>query len=315
MVTNKEKNFITAVIYIHNGEGCIKGFLNNVNQILYNNFDNYEIICVNDDSTDKSVSEIKDFSNEIQKSSVISVVNLSYYHGVELAMNAGIDLAIGDFVFEFDSLIMDYDLETIMKVYNHSLRGFDIVSSAPRTIKHKSSRFFYFIFNNFSGNHYNLRTESFRILSRRAINRVHSMSKTIPYRKANYATCGLKIDCLVYEVIDNIKIKKTKKIIQKRKNMAMDSLVLFTDIASKFSIAMTILMMLVAVLTAGYTVFIFISQRPVAGWTTTMLFLSVAFFAVFVLLAIIIKYLSIIMSLTFNKQRYIIESIEKISKS
>ena len=37
----------------------------------------------------------------------ITILNMSFFHGVEAAMNAGVDLAIGDFVFEFDSCIAD----------------------------------------------------------------------------------------------------------------------------------------------------------------------------------------------------------------
>lgn len=53
----------------------------------------------------------------------ISIVNLSYFHGVEVAMNAGMDLAIGDFVFEFDKTILDFDKDVVMKIYRRSLEG------------------------------------------------------------------------------------------------------------------------------------------------------------------------------------------------
>ena len=45
-------------------------------------------------------------------------------------MNAGVDLAIGDFVFEFDTVCMDYKTELLMQVYRRSLEGFDIVSAS-----------------------------------------------------------------------------------------------------------------------------------------------------------------------------------------
>ncbi len=52
---------------------------------------------------------------------------MGYSHGLEASMNAGIDLSIGDFVFEFDSCFMDFDPDVIMQVYRKSLQGFDIV--------------------------------------------------------------------------------------------------------------------------------------------------------------------------------------------
>ena len=59
----------------------------------------------------------------------ITIINMGFSHGLEAAMNAGIDLSIGDFVFEFDSCYMDYDKSLIMDVYFKSLEGYDIVSA------------------------------------------------------------------------------------------------------------------------------------------------------------------------------------------
>ncbi|WP_242396841.1 glycosyltransferase [Clostridium butyricum] len=311
MIINKEKNFISAVVYIHNNEDNIMDTLNNINNILHNNFEKYEIICVNDYSTDKSIEQIKKFSIDV-KGAVLSILNMSYYQGLELSMGAGVDLAIGDFVFEFDSVNMDYSPETIMEVYFKSLKGNDIVSASPKKRMRKSSKLFYDIFNGYSNNPNKLKTETFRILSRRAINRVQSMNKTIPYRKAIYANCGLKVDTIYYSSIRNLKIKNVDE--TTRKNVAVESLILFTDVAYKAALTMTFVMMLGIIAVGIYTVKVFISDQPVAGWTTTMLFLSVAFLGVFAILAVVIKYLSILVDLTFKKQKYMIESIEKLTK-
>lgn len=311
MIINKEKNFISAVVYIHNNENNIIDTLNNINNILHNNFEKYEIICVNDYSTDKSVEQIKKFSIDV-KGAVLSILNMSYYQGLELSMGAGVDLAIGDFVFEFDSINMDYSPETIMEVYFKSLKGNDIVSASPKKRMRKSSKLFYDIFNGYSNNPNKLKTETFRILSRRAINRVQSMNKTIPYRKAIYANCGLKVDTIYYNSIRNLKIKNVDE--TTRKNVAVESLILFTDVAYKAALTMTFVMLLGIIAVGIYTVKVFISDQPVAGWTTTMLFLSVAFLGVFAILAVVIKYLSILVDLTFKKQKYMIESIEKLTK-
>ena len=100
-MSNKEKNFASAVIYVHNTEDRIEEFLRTIVNEMENNFEHSEIICVNDCSDDNSLSLIRKTSKAV-KSTSISVVNMSYFHGVELAMNAGVDISIGDFVFEFD---------------------------------------------------------------------------------------------------------------------------------------------------------------------------------------------------------------------
>ena len=103
-MTNKEKNFISAVIYVHNDEKNIGSFLQIVMNILEEHFEHSEIICVNDYSQDSSVEIVRRISSEAETTTV-TVLNMSYFHGVEVAMNAGMDLAIGDFVLEFDSCV------------------------------------------------------------------------------------------------------------------------------------------------------------------------------------------------------------------
>lgn len=313
MIESKEKNFVSAVVYVRNNEKHIQYFLSYLNKTLYENFEKYEIICVNDDSMDNSVKIIKEFSKSV-KDAVVSVIHMSFYQGVELSMNAGIDLSIGDFVFEFDNVFIDYEVDTIMKVYGRSLEGYDIVSAAPQNTAKNSSKFFYAVFNKYSENQYPLRTESFRILSRRVINRVHAMSKTIPYRKAVYANCGLKMDVIVYQNNRSNKINIDDAMSDKRKDVAVDSLVLFTDIAYKLSFLLTVFMMAASVLIAVYAIAVFLENRPVAGWTTTMLFLAFGFFGIFGVLAVIIKYLAILTNLVFRKKSYVTESIEKLTK-
>lgn len=311
MVINKEKNFISAIIYVHNNEEEIANTLNNMNNVLEANFEKYEIICVNDCSKDGSVKKIKEAAENIQ-GLVISVLNMSYYQGIELSMDAGVDLAIGDFVFEFDNAYMDYKAETIMNIYYHSLKGFDIVSASPKTRMKTSSMLFYKLFNSYSNNPNQLKTETFRILSRRAINRVQSMNKTIPYRKAVYSNCGLKVDTLYYEISSSD--ARVNVNVNERKELAIESLILFTDIAYKFTLFIALLMMIGIIGVVIYTISIFMTKQPVAGWTTMMLLLSIGLFGIFSILAIIIRYLSIIIELIFKKQKYMIESIEKITK-
>jgi polyisoprenyl-phosphate glycosyltransferase len=310
---NREKNFVSAVLYVHDNEATVGEFLTDLYQLCQENFESFEVICVDDSSSDNSLNEIKKACDKIE-GSALSLVNMGFYHGLELSMNAGVDLAIGDFVFEFDHVTRDYDINFIMDIYNHSLNGYDIVGAAPKHHLASSSKMFYRLYNKNAATPNKLKTESFRILSRRAINRVHSISKTVPYRKAIYASCGLKIDSLEYEnkIYKNRLANKAESGF--RKAIALDSLMLFTNVAFKLSTVMTFIMMGVTVGMAVYALVLFILGNTIEGWTTTVLFLSFGFFGIFVILAIIIKYLSLLLDLIFKKEKYFIMSIEKITK-
>ena len=312
-MVNREKNFISAVVYVHNAENRIEPFLNAIIMTLEENFEHSEIICVNDCSDDSSVQAIKRCSEKAVNTSV-SLINMSFFHGLELAMDAGMDLAIGDFVYEFDNTYLDFDPEMIMKVYRHSLTGYDIVSASPDKKEKISSRLFYKVFDRFSELSYKMTTESFRILSRRVINRISSMNKTIPYRKAIYAGSGLKTDNLKYEVKAVRQDKADPRENRYRASLAVDTLILFTELGYRFAFWMTSAMMLISVFMIFYTLIIYFIGHPIEGWTTTVMFLSVAFLGLFGILTIIVKYLQIIVDMVFKRKHYNYESIEKLTK-
>lgn len=312
---NKEKNFMSAVIYVHNAEDRIEGFLEMVVRTLEKNFEHSEIICVNDCSEDNSTEKIRQAAKKAEKASV-TILNMSYFHGLELSMNAGLDLAIGDFVLEFDHTELDFGSEEIMAVYQRSLEGYDIVCAAPDAKEKFTSKCFYQIFGWFADLPYEMGTESFRVLSRRVINRISSMNKTVPYRKAVYANCGLKSDLIRYKSASGVKSQRNKDKREKRYRMrlAVDAMILFTEAGYRFSIGMTALMMAMSVFMIGYSLVTYLASHPVAGWTTTVLFLSVVFFGLFGVLTVIVKYLQLIAELVFKRKRYTFESIEKVTK-
>lgn len=310
---NKEKNFVSAVIYVHNNAREIMSFVKTVASVLESNFEKSEIICVNDFSSDESIQKIKKLSTEI-RNTCISILNMSCFHGVEVAMTAGVDLAIGDFVFEFDSTVLDFERDEIMEVYHKSLEGFDIVSASPNKPNKKSSWLFYSVFNRFSHLHYKITTERFRILSRRVINRISAMNKIVPYRKPVYAVCGLRSTNLVYNITANIKEKEDSFIKNYRRVLAEDSFIIFTDLGYRISRIITISLLFFTMGIGIYSLIYKIIKHPVQGWTSTILFLSVSMFFMFIILTIILKYLQILVNLVFKKTRYTFESIEKLTK-
>ena len=115
MSLNKEKNFISAVVYLYNNEKEVSDFLGKVNSLLSENFEKYEIVCVNDCSTDGTVKAVEGFC-ETNKVKSLTVINTSFFQGVESAMVAGVDISIGDFVLEFDSPVVDYQPDMIMSM-------------------------------------------------------------------------------------------------------------------------------------------------------------------------------------------------------
>ncbi|MCL1830986.1 MAG: glycosyltransferase [Oscillospiraceae bacterium] len=308
-VTNKENVFLSGVIYYRNNLESTIQFIRTVSEVFEQHFSNYEIIIVDDASKADIESSLLDLNTHITGN--ITIVRMSYPQGVQAAINAGVDMAIGDFVFEFEQAIEDFSPSLIIDVFRKELEGFDVVSVTPSRGGSLSSKLFYRVFNKGARMQYPLASERFRLVSRRAINRIEAMADSIVYRKAFFKNSGLK--CANIEYIPTSRIKGSS-LPEERGRLATDSLILFTDTAYSLSLFMTITMMAVALFSGGYTLLIFILGKPTEGWTTMMLLMSLAFFGVFAILTIVVKYLSVILDLSFSKSRYLVEGIRKLNK-
>lgn len=307
---NKENNFISAVVYMHNCESMVSGFLSMINTQLADNFNKYEIIIVNDNSRDSSAEKVKEFAKGCD-GAPITIVNMSLHQGIEMCMNAGLDISIGDFVLEFETMQTGYDRQLVLAAYKKALTGYDIVCVSPSKSRSIKSKLFYSLFNKSINSNYKVQTDIFRVLSRRAINRVHAISQSLPYRKAAYATSGLKMDTIFADFA--LSKSETPKF-----SLALDALAMYTNAAYKLSLGISGIMLLVTVLEIIYTIYTYVSYnffggtQVVEGWTTTMLVLSGGFFGVFLIFSIVVKYLSLLVDLIFKQQKYLVEGIEKL---
>ncbi len=298
----KEHNFISAVIGIREDTAETVAFLNEVYACLQKHFTQYEVIAVNMNCAENNCDMLRSEAKKLD--CPVTIINMSSLQPSEQCMNAGMDCAIGDYIYEFDTTHMPYQPELIWKAYELAQKGNDIVTVCP-TKERWSSKLFYRIFNAHSRASYQLRTTAFRLISRRALNRAHAMNENLPYRKAAFATSGLKIEVLEFDGC----FSGTES---DRFELAVDSLVLYTDFGYRFSIRLSMLMMLVTIAELIYTLVIWLTGHPIAGWTTTMFVITFGMTGLFALLTVLIKYLSILLRLNFRRQAYQIESIDKI---
>lgn len=311
----KEKKFISVVVYLHNVEEYIDYFLDKVLPVCSHHFQEFEIVCVDDGCTDGTIPKLREYMENNQIQAMMNIIHMSFFQGLESAMNAGRDIAIGDFVYEFDDVFVDYDLDLIMRVYEKLLEGNDIVAARSKGKVRWTSRLFYLLYNSTSRTSAKIGPETFRIVSRRAINRIKSMGQYIPYRKAVYMNCGLKNATIAYESKDRMARVKNKTITRERTTLALDSFIYFTNAMEKLSAVLSGVFLF---LTIGMGIYVmsdfFNSNKPVEGWLSTMSFLALGFFGVFALLTIILKYLSVLLNLIFRQQRYLVADIEKVVK-
>jgi len=307
---NEESSFISAVVYLTTGYADItQSFLTKLTHCFNNMFQYSEIIFVDDHCQDGATDIIRAFSQQYS-SGEISIVTMSCFQGREKAMRAGVDLAIGDFVFEFESLDMDYDPELIADVYKMALEGFDIVSAVQNTKPQVSSRLFYGLYNHFSDAPYPVERDVFRVLSRRAINRVQSLNSFIPLRNAAYASCGLKKAVKRYTPTNGDKRTSSGSGGHKGKlETAITALSVYTNFSLKISYAIDGLTMLAVLMYLLLCCF-----HPAVSFSWGTFTLMVIGILIELLVTLAIHSMDILIKLVFNEQDYIFESVEKLTR-
>ena len=312
-MSTKDSKFVSAVIYLHNDEAHVLPFLKMITETLDKYFGTYELIFVNDASTDGSTAKICDFFENCESSGdMVSIVQMSHPQGLEASMNAGRDAAIGDFVFEFDDLYVDYEPELLYTIYRRALEGYDIVSAGSDAKIKWTSGLFYRIYNRVSGADVKIGPETFRILTRRAINRVKTIGQYIPYRKAVYMNCGLKTDKVIYHSTDKDGSLTKHFNRMERTSLAIDSFIYFTDLLEKVSMTISGIFIILTLVVGVDLLIEYLGHDTVEGWLSIMGFMSFGFMGIFILLTIILKYISVLLNLEFRKQRYMISGVEKV---
>lgn len=87
---------ISVIVPVYNVENYLRECLDS---IVIQQYDNYEVICVNDGSTDNSLDILEEFAAKYEYVKVISKGN----GGLSSARNCGIENATGDYLYFLDS--------------------------------------------------------------------------------------------------------------------------------------------------------------------------------------------------------------------
>ncbi len=125
-VNQKNKNNVelSIVIPIYNEEENLPILYEKLKSVLDNLGKSYEIIFVNDGSTDRSWEIIKEFA---EKDKHVVGVNFRKNFGQTAAMSAGFQIARGDVIITMDGDLQN-DPEDIPKLLEVLNQGYDIVS-------------------------------------------------------------------------------------------------------------------------------------------------------------------------------------------
>jgi len=288
----KNKVYISTVVYLHNDEEIVCKALKDITDFLDKHFEHFEVICVDDCSSDRTLENVLDLIPHLK--GYLNVISLTRKHGLEIAMLAGSDKSIGDYIYEIELSFMDYSLEFMLELFNKAQSGFDIVAGRGQNIPFVS-KFFYLFLKLITYVDMDLSTENIIIVSRRALNAILDMPEKTRYRKGLLYFTGFPKTVCVYKPIKPIRGRNRS--ISEKLQLALEIIISFSKIGSKMPLILSMVFLSISVVAGAFTTYEYLwgMSSEVKGWTTLMTFLSFTFFGIFLVLGFLGEYISIIL--------------------
>ena len=301
MIRNLEQNYISVVLVVNEENKKIITKIQNINEILKNNFKNSEIVIVDNTSKNSSLESLNtlDFKH--------TEIKLPIKHRTQQALNAGTAIAIGDYILEIEDISFDIDYNKIMEMYKKSQEGYDFVFLTPKKLR-KSSKIFYNILNKYFKNSFNedISSSVMTLSSRRGQNKVAEVGKRIINRNVAYVLSGLKSSYIVVDMD-----YKNNRGFSENLMLMFDTLIYYTDAIMLFTQRLAFGFFILFGLGVIYSVITKIVKETVEGWASLFIILSLGFFGIFFILSIIIRYLHHILQNSLNTKDYIYRSVDK----
>ena len=286
-MNNKIDTFVSIVTIVDNSESLLDNYICNLHSLLSENFVDYEIILIDQNSSDKSQEIIEKHLYEVP---CIRNILLSTKIHYDVALAAGLENAIGDFVV-LHSIKHD-PVDCVLDIVKKGLSGFDIVigrSKKNMSIGYKAVRPFIQWVLKYIGYDLPKNATDLRCLSRRAVNAVTQTGRFhhqlyVRINKTGYPFIEYKYKQLSQRY-------KTRSLLGAIKQ-ALRLLVFNSTKPLRWMSGLGIIGSLLAFIFALYSVLIrFFKDNVIEGWTTMILFTSLLFMILFIILAFLGEYL------------------------
>jgi polyisoprenyl-phosphate glycosyltransferase len=192
---------ISLVVPFYNEAPVVSAFFEAVIPVLRSIPDiNFEIVCVNDGSTDSTLDKLLAACVE---DSHVRVIDLSRNFGKEAALTAGIDEAEGAAVIPFDADLQDPP-EVITRLIERWRDGYDVVlakraeRNTDTLAKRGTAALFYRVHNSIADIAIPENAGDFRLMSRRVVDSLKRLPENRRFMKGLFAWVGFRTAQIEY---------------------------------------------------------------------------------------------------------------------
>ena len=269
---------LSIVVPFFNEEGNVSEVYTELNSVL-NELDlDYEILLVNDGSTDNTDAEIQ---KVCEKDEHILGVSLSRNYGHQIALIAGLEHAKGDLILSMDG-DLQHPASLIKSLIEKANSGFDVVNTIRideegiKAGKQFSSKWFYKILNAVSDVPVRKSSSDFRLMNRKSLNAFLKMKEKDRFNRGLVSWMGFKQAFIEFEARprQNGKSKFTPK---KMWSFAGDGIFAFSSKPLRVSFYLGVGVSILSLVYIAYSVVQYFLGNTVPGWTSllvTVLFLG-----------------------------------------
>ena len=287
--------FVSVVAPLHNDARIVKPFIEDVMQVLRNHFANYELVLVDDGSTDNTSIVVSSLLRDYE---CIRLINLSRSFGMDVAISSGLDSVIGDFVVV---MIPESDPPKLIPQLIETARdGKDILIGIRRD-RHDEpfwmkagANLFYWLCRTFFKIPLIQNSTQFRVLSRQVVNAITQVRDKSRYLRLLGAYVGYRSDTFTYDFIYRYRHRRLKGLLELL-DTALQIIVVNSVRPLRFASYIGLFASVLNIFYIVYIALVYLLKEQVAeGWMTLSFQNAIMFFFVSMVLTILSEYVGFI---------------------
>jgi glycosyltransferase involved in cell wall biosynthesis len=229
---------LTVVSPMYQECGLVNKFVEKVRHEVLKVTTDFEIILIDDGSSDDTWVEIKILAEKFKE---LRGIKLSRNYGQHYAITAGLNHSKSNWVIVMDSDLQDRP-EVIPDLYNKAIEGFDVVFVSrvqrPESIFYRAAqRVFYFFLRTLSGIDFDHRQANFSIISNNVVEAFNSFPENARFYSSTIKWLGFKSASI--EATHGTRLSgRPSYTFKKRVNLALDVILAFSNRPLKFAISL-----------------------------------------------------------------------------
>ena len=192
---------LSIIVPMFNEADVLTAFFERLQASLRAVTPNYEVICLNDGSTDTTLSQLRAFAQQDER---IKIINLSRNFGKEIALSAGFDFSSGNAVIPIDADLQDPP-EYIPKMVQKWQAGAKVVLARRRDrssdtwLKRMTARYAYWVFSKLTKPAIPSNVGDFRLLDRVVVEALKQLPERNRFMKGLFSWVGFEAVTIEYD--------------------------------------------------------------------------------------------------------------------